>query len=130
MTNDTDSNHAQPIPDWRAFADLVLDILMEPAYRNFTCLAASRSRNGEQDGGVNEQRDPGARKTRTTSAAPADPLDVDSLLDAVEQDGMDDGLPPCPEAPPARETRYSLRVPVMMHVLRLARTFRTPDEFR
>jgi hypothetical protein len=35
-----------------------------------------------------------------------------------------------PETPPARETRYSLRVPVIMHVLRLARTFRTPDEFR
>lgn len=127
MTNRTGSTPAQPTPDWRDFADLILDILSEPAYRPWACLATKRQ---ETDREENESKPLGPGARGTGSSVPADPLDVDGLLDMVEQDGMDDCLPPCPETPPARETRYSLRVPVLMHVLQLARTFRTPDEFR
>ena len=131
MTNrpDASATLAQPSPDWRAFTDLILKILSEPAYRNWTCLATHRQKT-DRETNDDEPRDPGARRTRSTSSAPDDPLDVDGLLDMVEQEGMDEHLPPCPDTAPARESHHTPRVPVMMHVLRLARTFRTAERFR
>ena len=114
---------------WRDFADLILGILTEPAYRNWTCLVTHRQKADEEEGD-HEPLDPGTRKTRTTSSVPEGPLDVDGLLDMVEQEDMGECLPPCPDKVPGAVSSYTPRVPVMMHVLRLARTFRTPEHFR
>jgi len=54
---------------------------------------------------------------------------VNSLLDWIEREDTSDFLPPCPDTVPGT-TSYRPRVSVTMAVLRLARTFATPEEFR
>jgi hypothetical protein len=55
--------------------------------------------------------------------------DVNSLLDWIEREDTSDFLPHCPDTVPGT-TSYRPRVSVTMAVLRLARTFATPEEFR
>lgn len=130
MTDSLDATPAQPAHEWRAFADLILAILSEPAYRNFTCLAVSGREKADEEEVDRAPRDHSARKTHTTSAGPGDTHDVNTLLDWVESEAAGDHLPPCPDTVPAAASKYTPRVPVMMHVLRLARTFRTPERFQ
>lgn len=135
MTDNMPRNHStsRHPDDWRAFADLVLETLTDPAYRNWTCLAQPRADGPGASGASGRDRKMGEQSpAKTEPVAPdtdADPHDVNALLDWIEREEMGECLPPCPSSY-ARRTSYRPLVSVMMSVLQLARTFRTPEGFR
>ena len=120
---------SQPATEWDVFADLILGILREPAYRGWATIDIPGHDAARMPAPARKMSDRRTARDRDPEPCTEDPSDVDAMLDKVEREGMRECLPPCSETVPAR-TPQRPRVAAVLATLRLAETFGRPDAFR